>query len=58
MGKFAKIGKYLINIDYVAYIQKNDWDEKTPYFVWMVGDTKYLYLTEEEGKLLIEKVME
>lgn len=58
MAKFVKIGKYLINIDYVAYIQKNDWDAKTPYCVCMVGDTEYLYITEEEGKLLIEKVME
>lgn len=58
MAKFVKIGKYLINIDYVAYIQKNDWDAKTPYCVWMVGDTEYLYLTEEDGKHLIEKVME
>ena len=58
MAKFVKIGKYLINIDYVAYIQKIDWDAKTPYCVWMVGNTEFVWLTEEEGKLLIEKVME
>ena len=56
MAKFVKIGKNLINIDYVAYIQKNDWDAKTPYCVWMVGDTELVFLTKEEGELLIEKV--
>ena len=58
MAKFVKIGEQIINIDNVGYIRRNNWRAEKPYTVWMIGDTEYLYITEEEGKLLIEKVME
>ena len=58
MAKFVKIGEQIINIDNIGYIRRNTWNERKPYDVRMIGDTEYLRITEEEGKLLIEKVME